>query len=774
MATEEAIAAVLRSIPDIVVHEELPAADATHGTLASPLPEPLQDYLDYRHIRLYSHQTRAIELIRAERNVILATPTASGKSLAFNLPVFERLCTDPFATALYLYPTKALANDQHRSVLELERFTGIQVVSAIYDGDTPGHRRPAIRDRSRLVISNPHELHQLLSWHAKWARFFSGLSFVVVDEAHRYRGVFGSHVAMLMRRLQRIAALYGADPVFILSTATLANSAGFAADLIGEACTAVTADGSPRGARHIVLVNPFSGGDTTTGSTHAAAAGILSACVGDGFQTLCFTVSRRMAETVAGWTNDRLERTGIRTGNRVSAYRAGYLPEERRTLEQALKNGALRGIVSTNALEVGIDVGGLDAVIIAGFPGTMISTWQQAGRAGRRLAPSLAFLVAFNDPIDQYYMRNPAGFLSSPCEEAFIDLANPYILAGHLLCAAAEAPLSRGEAAGYFGEDAPAAAESLALEGLFASSRAGWVYAGTGRAAGLVSLDAIAPDSFSVVCHGHLLETLNRAQAYREAHQGAVLLHRGTTYLVEDLDLATRRVRVREEEVDYWTESLKSVSTEVLNWDRHRDFGRMTVHYGAIRVTEQYTAYRIRKGDEVIGTRPLDLPPVSFETRALGIAVPGHAAEAVTTAGLDLAGGLHAAEHLLIAATPVHVLCDRWDLGGLSSGCMPGIDGPAILIYDGYEGGIGLAEKAYRLFPAIVATAASIVSGCTCDRGCPACIISPKCGSGNVPLDKEAARLLLSEMNGCSGCDFPVDAGLKAARPVISGRRSSS
>lgn len=746
MAVEETISAVLHSIPGIVAHVKLPMAEARYGSPGTPLPEPLQDYLDYRHIRLYSHQSGAIDEIRAGRDVILATPTASGKSLAFNIPVFERLFLDSSATALYLYPTKALANDQHRSVLEMESFTGIPAASAIYDGDTPGHRRPAIRANSRLVISNPHELHQLLAWHAKWSRFFSGLSFVVVDEAHRYRGVFGSHVAMLMRRLQRVAAMYGAGPVFVLSTATIANPAGFAADLTGRECTPVTADGSPRGARHIVLANPFTG-EGGFASTHAAAAGILSACVGSGLQTLCFTVSRRMAETVARWANERLGQSGTNAGQRVSAYRAGYLPGERRKLEQALKSGGLAGIVSTNALEVGIDVGGLDAVVIAGYPGTMVSTWQQAGRAGRRLDPSLAILVAFNDPIDQYYMRNPAAFLQSPCEEAFIDLENPYILAGHLLCAAAEAPLSKEETVQYFGDDAPAAAESLVSEGLLAPSRQGWVYAGTGRAAGLVSLDAIAPDSFSVVCQGHLLETLNRAQAYREAHPGAVLLHQGTTCLVEDLDLAARRVRVREEEVDYWTEPLKSVSTEVIGWDHCRDFGGTRVRCGAIRVTEQYTAYRIRKGDEVIRTHPLDLPPISFETRALGITIPRYTAEMVAASGFDLAGGLHAVEHLLIAATPVHALCDRWDLGGISSVCIPGIEGPSILIYDGYEGGIGLAEKAYRLFPAIAATAASIVGGCACEDGCPACIISPKCGSGNVPLDKEAARLILTAIN---------------------------
>ncbi len=385
------------------------------------------------------------------KSVIITTPTASGKTLAFNLPVFECLEKDPDTRALYLYPTKALSNDQLETLEQMAQFTGIPARPAIYDGDTPQSKRPAIRENSRIIISNPHELHQVLSWHAKWRPFFTNLKFIVIDEAHRYRGVFGSHIALLLRRLMRLCHFYGSEPQFILSTATLANPLEFAEKLTGVKFELVDEDGSPHGMKHFVLYNPFFDGIGER-STYQETKDLLVSCVKDQLQTLCFTGSRKMAELVTLWAREDARRSSARLAESISAYRAGYLPEERRVIEHQLKEGSMKGVVSTNALELGIDIGSLDAVIIAGYPGTMMSTRQQAGRAGRKGGESLAVLVAMANPLDQYFMHHPHHFFSRSHEHAIIDTENPYIVSGHLLCAAAELPLRDDTDRKYFGE----------------------------------------------------------------------------------------------------------------------------------------------------------------------------------------------------------------------------------------------------------------------------------------------------------------------------------
>ncbi len=719
--------------------ETIPPLQPRYGSLARPLHPDLEAYLGQKRIRLYTGQCEAIERIRRGEDVIITTPTASGKTLAFTLPVFERLADDPAATALLLYPAKALANDQMKAIRELERFSGIRTDAAIYDGDTPQSRRPAIRERARIVLSNPYELHQILPWHAKWGRFLGNLAFIVIDEAHRYRGVFGSHIAAVIRRLIRICRFYGSDPRFVLSTATIANPEEFAERLTGRRAVWIDEDGSPRGQKHVILYNPYFDG-TGDRSVHRETEALFLASIRSGCRTLCFTVSRKMAELIAAWAQDDL---GGGHADRVASYRAGYLPEERRAIEDALKSGRLRGVVATNALELGIDVGPLDGVIVSGYPGTMMSFWQQAGRAGRRCNDAFAILVGFANPLDQYFMRHPAAFFARPHEHAIVDTQNPFITAGHLLCAASELPVDPERDRAYFGEGVDAMLAALEAHHLLRKTTRGWVYAGRGRAVDAVRLDSVSSDTFRVLCGGRLLETMDRTQAYREAHPGAVLLHRGETYTVTEMDPAQRIVRVRREDVDYYTQPITETTISVTAEAARRSVGGVTISFGEVEVTDRVAGYTARRYDRIVCADALDLPPLIFSTKALWFTVPDAVADAVAAAGLDLAGGLHGAEHALIAVAPFRVVCDRGDIGGLSSPLHPATDAPTIFLYDGYEGGIGLAEKAYDLLPELVAMTAELIRDCPCDGGCPACIHSPKCGNGNQPLDKRAALALL-------------------------------
>ncbi|MDD1691181.1 MAG: DEAD/DEAH box helicase [Methanoregula sp.] len=718
---------------------------ARYGLLETPLSPSLEAYLDQRGIRLYTHQCEAINHVRAGKNVVLTTSTASGKTLAFNIPVFSDLESRPDARALYLYPTKALSNDQFLTLEQMGQFTGIAAKPAIYDGDTPQSKRAAIREHSRIIISNPHELHQVLSWHAKWQPFLSNLDFIIIDEAHRYRGVFGSHIAFVIRRLLRLCRHYGSNPRFILSTATLANPCEFARHLTGLEFSLVDNDGSPHGRKNFVLYNPFYDGISER-SLHQETKDLLVSCVKEDLQTLCFTGSRKMAELVTVWARDDARRISSRLAESISAYRAGFLPEERRVIERQLKEGVLKGVVSTNALELGIDIGSLDAVIISGYPGTMMSTRQQAGRAGRKGEESLAILVAQANPLDQYFMHHPEQFFERSHEHAIIDTGNPYIVSGHLLCAAAELPLREEADRDFFGEPVSCFPLELESNDLLRRTSRGWVYAGRGRAADVVRLDGVPGETFRVMCHGRLLETLDRAQAYREAHKGAIMLHQGETFVVNEMDLETHTIRVTETDVDYYTQPLKEVDLSIIETLETRTVNGVRCAFGDVEVTEQYTGYKIKRGDTIIGLEPLTLPALTFRTKAFWFIPPGSIEQKVTGSGLDLAGGLHGAEHAIIALMPLHVMCDRWDIGGLSSPAY-GADGePVVFVYDAYEGGIGLAEKAFSILPRLFSSAYELVRDCQCETGCPSCIYSPKCGNDNQPLDKDATSLILREL----------------------------
>jgi DEAD/DEAH box helicase domain-containing protein len=549
----------------------------------------------------------------------------------------------------------------------------------------------------------------------------------------------------VIRRLLRLCRHYGSNPRFILSTATLANPLGFAHHLTGQEFALVDNDGSPHGRKNFVLFNPFYDGISER-SLHQETKDLLVSCVRENLQTLCFTGSRKMAELVTVWARDDARRVSARLAESISAYRAGFLPEERRAIERQLKEGEMKGVVSTNALELGIDVGSLDAVIISGYPGTMMSTRQQAGRAGRKGGESLAILVAQANPLDQYFMHHPDQFFARSHEHAIIDTGNPYIVSGHLLCAAAELPLQEETDRHFFGEPISWLLPELEADDLLRRTSRGWVYTGRGRAADAVRLNGVPGETFRVMCHGRLLETMDRGQAYREAHKGAIMLHQGETYVVNEMDLETHTIRVTETEVDYYTQPLKEVDLSIIETLETRTINGVRCAFGDVEVTEHYTGYKIKRGDSIIGLEPLFLPALTFRTKAFWFIPPESVEQKVISSGLDLAGGLHGAEHAIIGLMPLHVMCDRWDIGGLSSPAF-GDDGePVVFVYDAYEGGIGLAEKAFGLLPDLFSSSHELVRDCPCESGCPSCIYSPKCGNDNQPLDKDATILILREL----------------------------
>ncbi|CAJ38222.1 DEAD/DEAH box helicase [Methanocella arvoryzae] len=721
-----------------IVHlEEIDAREPQYDDVNHILDDRLRAYLDGEKIRLYTHQAKAIDLALDGKNVIVSTPTASGKTLAFNIPVFQALLEDKRATALYLYPMKALSNDQLKTLRRMDEALGTRAMPATYDGDTPQSARTTIRDKSRIIVSNPYAIHRYLAWNDRWRKFFSGLKYIIIDEAHMYRGVFGSSVAMLLRRLLRVLKRYGSDPQFILSSATISNPEEHSKKLTGKDFTVVSRDGSGRGKKRFVFWNPPVIGNQRA-STHQETAGLITKQLDHGLQTLCFTKSRRMAELIAMWARDR--ENGLYR-NEIMPYRAGYLPEDRRKIEDDLKNGRLRAVTSTNALEVGIDIGSLDSVIISGYPGTRISTWQQAGRAGRGRDDALITLVAFDDPIDQFYMKHPDRFFGGKSEEAIINLHNPYILMGHLICASAEMPLTANDSL-YFG-DISDIIEAMASSGLLRNTPRGYVYGGAKSPSEIVSLNNISSRAVNVICDGRVLETLEVARACSEAHEGAVLLHQGETYLIESLDLNLGVAKARRQNVDYYTEALKLSDVRIKSERSHKTVNGITVSVGDVTVTEQYYEYAVRRYEKLVGYFPLDLPPQVFESVAVWFTLSPKYQEQLLEQGKDFDGGIHAVEHGMIAMAPVYALCDRWDLGGLSTPLHPDTGMPTIFVYDGYEGGIGIAEKCYEIFPELAKATLEMIRDCECEDGCPACIYSPKCGNKNAPLDKETALKIL-------------------------------
>lgn len=724
-----------------IVHiEEIDEREPSYDDVNHILSDKLRGYLDSHRIRLYSHQAKAIDLALDGRNVMITTPTASGKTLAFNVPVFEAMLADNKATALYLYPTKALSNDQLKMLRSLDKELNTKALPSVYDGDTPQSARAGIRDMSRIIVSNPYAIHRYLSWHDKWRRFFSCLRYVIIDEAHMYRGIFGSNVAMLIRRLRRILKRYGSDPAFILSSATVANPEELAKKLTGKDFHVVSDDGSGRGKKYFMFWEPPLDGDKRR-STHQETSSILVKQIDYGLQTLCFTSSRKMAELVSKWAR---EYYNGRYHDCITSYRAGYLPEDRRRIEDDFKGQRLKAVVSTNALEVGIDIGSLDSVIISGYPGTRISTWQQAGRAGRGASESLVTMIPFENPLDQYYMKHPEKFFQARNEDTIIDLHNPYILMGHMMCASAEMPVSANDSM-YFGDISEIIA-AMQAAGIIRKTPRGFVYGGSKNPSEIVSLKNISSSIIKIMLNGRILETMESSRACSEAHTGAVFLHQGESYLVDELDLKLGIAKVRQQDVDYYTEALKLSDVSIKKERSVKTVNGIDVHVGDVTVTEQYYEYAVKRYEKVIGYYPLDLPPQVFESVAIWFTLPEKMHTEMLEAGKDFNGGIHAVEHAMIAMAPLFALCDRWDLGGLSTPEHPDTGLPTIFIYDAYEGGIGIAEKCYEIFSDLALATLELIRDCECREGCPSCIYSPKCGNKNSPLDKAVAKEILEKI----------------------------
>jgi DEAD/DEAH box helicase domain-containing protein len=730
-----------------IVHKQVMSPKKPQfGILDKPLPEIVQKYLSSNNIRLFSHQAEAINRIRKNQNVVIVTPTASGKTLTFNLPVFEAIHNDPNATSLYLFPTKALTNDQLKVIRDMETQTGIKANSNIYDGDTPKYLRPAIRKKSRIILSNPYGIHYYLPWHYKWKRFLQNLKYIIIDEAHVYRGVFGSNVAMLIRRLLRICKYYNSNPGIIISSATIANPREHAEKLASKEFEVVSKDGAPKGKKIFIFWNPPYTDDSKVArrSTHQETKDLLVQSVLNDLQTLCFTTSRQMVELISRWTKEELYRRSPLLSKKVTAYRAGYLPNERRAIENDLKNKNLIGVVSTNALELGIDIGTLDSILISGYPGSVISTWQQAGRAGRNTKESLVTLIAFQNPLDQYFMKYPKDFFEKKHEQAIIDLHNPYITLGHVMCASSELPLRENDNE-YFPELLVQSLKSLEEQNIIQKTSKGYVYSGLARPTEVVNLKSISSKNITVMCDGKTLETLSLNKAYDEAYQGAVLLHQAETYIVDELNLKTLTAKVRKEDVNYHTDSKKtvdvSISEKIQEKGLEPKFG-----LGQLKITEFYHEYVMKTYDQIIGRRPIDLPPITFSTVGLWTLIPNNIGEILNDKGLNFEGGLHAVEHAMIAIAPLFAMCDRRDIGGLSTMIHPDTGCATIFIYDGFEGGIGISESLYSKIDQLFVKTLNLIKKCECEHGCPSCIYSPRCGNENEPLDKKAALFILDKL----------------------------
>jgi DEAD/DEAH box helicase domain-containing protein len=720
--------------------EEVPARDA----ILAPLPEALHprvhEALAAQGVdALYAHQAEAWEAAARGEHFVVTTGTASGKTLAFNLPVLDALAREPKQRALYLYPTKALAQDQLRA---LGSFRLPKLRAAIYDGDTAADRRWQVRKWANLILSNPDMLHVgVLPHHDRWGDVLTNLAYVIVDEAHVYRGVFGSHVANVLRRLRRLARVYGADPQFLLASATIANPGELATRLLGVETTVIGDDAAPRAERTVALWNPPLTDEEL--GLRASALGEASKLMADlverGLRTLCFAKSRRAAELIHRFTADRLG-----DDSRLSPYRAGYTPQQRREIERRLLEGELLGVSATNALELGIDVGLLDCVISVGFPGTVASLRQQWGRAGRR-GHGLAVLVASEDALDQYFMREPRALLGRRVEAAILDHENPRVLDGHVRAAAFEAPLDDRDRE-VLGD---AALERAAVLPELKHTKAGYVWAGRDYPAARVSLRSTGPESFTIVdaSSGTVLGIAERERAFTTVHEGAIYLHLGESYRVQALDLENRTALVEPFSGDYYTQAKTETTTAIVEPRRNDRRLGVELTFGSVVVTDQVVGYQKKsiQTQESLELVPLELPQTEFETEAVWFLPEGWMLE-----GLEqmprLLGSLHAAEHSLIALLPLWAMCDRWDIGGLSTNLHFQTGRPTIFVYDGHSGGVGIAERGFDVFEGWAEDTAKLLRGCPCERGCPSCVQSPKCGNLNEPLDKAGALTLLDRM----------------------------
>ena len=720
--------------------ERVPVPEHLHPALLEALERSGVD-------QLYTHQADALASA-LEQDTIVTTGTASGKSLAFNLPVLDTLARDRRARAFYLYPTKALAQDQARAL------TGLKAPflrHAIYDGDTPQSERRAIRARSNLILTNPDMLNVgVLPHHRQWGDVLANLAWIVVDEAHVYRGVFGSHVANVLRRLRRLARAYGTEPRFVLASATIANPDELAGRLTGKPCRLVDRDGAPRAERKIAMWNPPLT-DEATGkrvSVLSEAAGVLAQLVEDGVRTICFMRSRRGVELVQNFTRLRLEDNGrADLAERIAPYRAGYTPTQRREIERRLMDGDLLAVVATNALELGIDVGELEASICITYPGTVASLRQMWGRAGRRQA-GLAMYMAGEDALDQFFCRHPEDFLARPIESAILEHENESIHLPHLVAAAYELPLS-AEDAEILGPRWEAYAQTLVRIGQLREKDGRYLPRGAEFPAGRISLRSASVDAFAVVeeQRGEVIGTVEAERAHSTIHPGAVYMHLGQSYEVEELDLRGRSALVRAFSGDWYTQPKKETETFIEEVQRQRMIGTVELNFGMVSVSEEVVAFQKKRvsDHEVLDLLPVELPMQRFVTQALWYVIPeGLLAEDFPLEVLQ--GSLHAAEHAQIAVLPLIAMCDRWDIGGLSTAYHHQTGRSTIFIYDGHPGGVGITRAGYEAFERLCDDALLLISECPCKSGCPSCVQSPKCGNLNEPLNKNGSIELLQRI----------------------------
>lgn len=742
---------------DIVCHRTRPAAPAVY---ARERQEPgfendLSPLLaDLGISRLYTHQAEAIRQIQKGRHTVVATPTASGKSLIYNLPVIDALLSDPGARALYLFPLKALARDQMETVEKMlagaVRLGNPALRAGVYDGDITAYQKSKIRKNPpHVLLSNPEMLHlAMLAHHHLWEGFFANLKYVVVDEVHTYRGVMGSNMAWVFRRLLRICRHYGSDPVFIFCSATIANPAGLCAGLTGLEVAVVDVQGAPAGKKEVLMMRGLDGAAQT-------AITLIHAAVHRKLRTIVYTQSRKITELIAVWAAQRARSFA----DKISAYRAGFLPEERREIEKKLASGELLAVVSTSALELGIDIGNLDLCILVGYPGTIMSTWQRAGRVGRDGKDSALVLIAHEDALDQYFINHPDIFFNMPPETALINPENPMVLHRHLDCAAAELTIRADES---FAGDAAVARgiNCLAGQGKLLQSRDGslWYSARKSphREVNLRGAGRTIP-----IFREETRESLGDIDWHRsffETHEGAVYLHRGTTYVVTLFDHVKGVVRARAEVANYYTRARSAKQTEILSVKETCRVGKARIGYGTLKIREQVTGYdrKLVSTGKSIGIVPLDLPEMTYETQGLWIEIPDRIREAVEMRQMHFMGGIHAMEHAAIGIMPLLVMTDRNDLGGISIPYHAQTDRATVFVYDGAPGGLGLTRQAFDQAELLIRRTCDAVSDCPCDTGCPACVHSPKCGSGNRPIDKSAARVLLEmilkgdgEANAC-------------------------
>ncbi len=735
--------------------EHIPPRRASYGELNEPLRAELQDCLNEHGLSpLYAHQAEAVNHTRRGKNVIIATSSASGKTLCYNIAVMQSILTDPGTRAIYLFPTKALAQDQLRKLHELFSPSIVPAEAlATFDGDTPRSERADVRRYGRVILTNPDMLHVgILPNHQSWASLLRRLRYVIVDEAHIYRGVFGSHVAGVLRRLRRLCRLYGSEPQFILCTATIANPGEHAESLTGLPCEVVDNDGSPRGWKDFVFWNPPLKDEKKTArrSAHREATNLFTDLVSQGTRTLTFTRTRRLTELIYIYTKQRLQEESYELSRLIMPYRGGYMPEDRRRIERELFGGQLLGVVATNALELGIDSGGLEATVLDGYPGSISSTWQQAGRSGRSQGESLSFLVAWDNPLDQYFMRHPSDFFQKGFEHVLVNPDNPYILRAHLLCAAWERPLDAIDEE-VFGGDFVQERGVLAQEGQLRERRGKWYLAPSiSYPAQSINIRSSSGENYAVVdvSTGSLMETVESSVAFFQVHPGAVYLHQGDSYLITRLDLTNHLAYAEPTRVNYYTETKEIHDLRIEKVRESKILGEVNVNVGDVQVTIDVVGFKKYRqfSEEMIGEEPLDLPTITFPTVALWFDVPSKAISRIAESGMDFAGGLHAAEHAAIGILPLFALCDRNDIGGVSTPLHPDTGRAQIFIYDAYPGGIGIAEKGYEMITELWEATLNVIAECPCEDGCPSCVQSPKCGNNNKPLDKAAAGVILREL----------------------------